>query len=110
MVSTEIDGVWDLTIITPIGPMRPVIELRTVEGLLVGTAHGAGEDLSLTDISLDGDRLSWKQSITSPMRLNLTFAVTLDGDTLTGSSQAGRLPSSKVTGRRRTPTADEPTR
>jgi hypothetical protein len=36
------------------------------------------------------------------MRLNLAFAVTVDGDTLTGTSKAGRLPASKVTGRRRT--------
>jgi hypothetical protein len=36
------------------------------------------------------------------MRLNLAFAVTIDGDTLTGTSKAGRLPASKVTGRRRT--------
>lgn len=36
------------------------------------------------------------------MRLNLAFAVTVDGDILTGTSKAGRLPASKVTGQRRT--------
>jgi hypothetical protein len=36
------------------------------------------------------------------MRLNLAFTVTLAGDTLTGTSKAGRLPASKVTGQRRT--------
>lgn len=100
-MSTEINGVWDLTIVTPIGRVQPVVELRTENGLLVGTAHGAGETLPLKDVALDGDRLTWKQSITRPMRLDLTFAVTVDGDTLTGTSKAGRLPSSKVTGRRR---------
>jgi hypothetical protein len=40
------------------------------------------------------------------MRLDLAFAVTVDGDTLTGTSKAGRLPSSKVTGRRRDDVAD----
>ncbi|MGW5107556.1 hypothetical protein [Nocardia sp. NPDC004123] len=109
-MSTEIEGVWDLTIITPIGRMRPVVELRTEGGLLVGTVHGAGENLPLQDIALNGDRLTWKQSITRPMRLDLTFAVTVDGDTLTGTSKAGRLPSSKVTGRRRPDDAAEPTR
>jgi hypothetical protein len=47
------------------------------------------------------DRLTWNQSITKPLRLNLAFAVTLDGDTMTGTSRAGRLPASTVTGRRR---------
>lgn len=36
------------------------------------------------------------------MRLNLAFTVTLADDTLTGTSKAGRLPASKVTGQRRT--------
>ncbi|MCC9311800.1 hypothetical protein LN042_32855 [Kitasatospora sp. RB6PN24] len=100
-MSTEIEGVWELTIVTPIGRVRPVLELRTEDGLLVGIAHGAGESLPLKDLTLDGGRLTWKQSITRPMRLDLSFAVTIDGDTLTGTSKAGRLPSSKVTGRRR---------
>ncbi|MGW7492395.1 hypothetical protein [Streptomyces sp. NPDC054786] len=42
---------------------------------------------------------SWS---TKPLRLNLSFAVTVDGDTLSGTSRAGRLPASKVTGRHRT--------
>lgn len=45
--------------------------------------------------------MTWQQRITKPMRLNLTFDVLLDGDTMTGTSKAGRLPSSGVTGRRR---------
>ncbi|MHB6911188.1 hypothetical protein [Streptomyces sp. DB-54] len=112
-MSTEIDGVWDLTVVTPIGCVRPVIELRTEDGLLVGTAHGADEDLPLKDVTFDGDRLAWKQSITRPMRLDLAFAVTVDGDTLAGTSKAGRLQSSKVTGLRRpddVADATEPTR
>ena len=55
---------------------------------------------------LDGDRLTWKQAVTKPVRLNLAFAVTVTGDTLTGTSQAGRLPASQVTGERRLPRAD----
>lgn len=100
-MSTEIEGVWDLTIVTPIGRVRPVIELHTLDGVPAGTAHGVGENLPLKDISFDGHTLTWKQSITRPMHLDLVFTVTVDGDTLAGNSRAGRLPSSKVTGRRR---------
>lgn len=61
-MSAEIEGVGDLTIGTPIGRVRPVVALRTEDGLPVGTPHG---------------------------------------DTLTGTSKAGHLSSSKITGRRR---------
>lgn len=97
----SIEGVWDLTIATPIGRIKPVIELSCEGAELIGIAHGAGEEVPLRDVLVDGDRITWKQSVTKPLRLNLTFAVTVDGDTLTGTSKAGRLPASKVTGRRR---------
>jgi len=41
------------------------------------------------------------RSVTRPMRLNLDFAVIVEGETLTGTSRAGRLPASMVTGARR---------
>ncbi|MFH8749702.1 hypothetical protein ACH4GK_25945 [Streptomyces rimosus] len=97
----SIEGTWDLSMSTPIGKIKAVAEFRREDGVLVGTAHGAGEEVPLGEVVLDGDRLTWKQSITKPMRLNLAFAVTVDGDILTGTSKAGRLPASKVIGERR---------
>ena len=97
----SVEGTWDLTISTPIGRMKAIVELRRENGVLTGTAHGAGERVPLQDVILDGDRLAWRQAITKPMRLNLAFAITIDGDTLYGTSKAGRLPSSKVVGQRR---------
>jgi hypothetical protein len=95
------EGIWDLSISTPIGTIEAVVGSARQDGVLTGTARGAGESVPLSDITLEGDRLTWKQAVTKPLRLNLAFAVTLDGDTLTGTSKAGRLPASKVTGRRR---------
>ncbi|MGW4565990.1 hypothetical protein ACWEN3_27435 [Streptomyces sp. NPDC004561] len=95
------EGTWDLTMSTPIGRMKAVIELHRRDGVLTGTAQGSGEEVPLTDVVLDGDRLAWRQAISKPMRLNLAFDVTLDGDTLTGTSKAGRLPSTRITGERR---------
>ncbi|GGW45522.1 hypothetical protein [Streptomyces xantholiticus] len=97
----SVEGIWDLSISTPIGKIKAVVELLREAGVLTGTAHGAGEEVPLSDVALDGDWLTWKQAITKPMRLNLAFAATVNGDTLTGTSKAGRLPASKVTGQRR---------
>lgn len=101
----SVEGTWDLTISTPIGRIEAIVELRREQGVLTGSADGAGEQVPLHDIVLDGDHLTWRQAITKPLRLNLDFAVTVDGDHLTGTSKAGRLPSSKVVGQRR-PAAD----
>ncbi|MGW5516531.1 hypothetical protein [Nocardia africana] len=95
------EGMWDLSISTPIGRIAVELDIHREDGTLVGTAHGAGERVSLRDLVLDGDRLTWNQAVTTPMRLNLAFAVTVEGDALTGTAKAGRLPASKVTGVRR---------
>lgn len=98
----SVEGTWNLSISTPIGKMNAVVELRRQDGILTGVARGAGEEVALNDVAVVGNRLTWKQAVTKPMRLNLAFDVTVDGDTLKGTSKAGRLPSSKVTGERRT--------
>ncbi|MFC7842810.1 hypothetical protein [Streptomyces sp. NPDC057382] len=98
-----VEGIWNLSLFTPLGRMKSVVELRRQDdGTLTGVAQGSGEEVPLRDIVLDGSRLTWKQTITQPLRLNLVFDVTVDGYTLEGTSKAGRLPASKVTGERRT--------
>jgi len=96
----SVAGVWNITIATPIGKQSVVLELTETDGVVAGLARGDAENTPLIAPVLDGNRLTWAQSITRPMRLNLTFDVTVDGDTLIGTSKAGKLPTSKVTGRR----------
>ncbi|HEY3991952.1 MAG TPA: hypothetical protein VGM01_03625 [Ktedonobacteraceae bacterium] len=93
-------GSWKISIATPIGTQSAMLEFTENDGVITGIAKGDVESIPLIDLVLDGNRLSWKQSITRPMRLNLVFDVTIDGDTLTGTSKAGRLPASRVTGTR----------
>lgn len=71
------------------------------DGALSGVAWSEGEDPDeLVGLILDGDRLTWRQVVTRPIRLNLVFALTVDGDEMTGTSKTGRLPASKVAARR----------
>ncbi|WP_367126043.1 hypothetical protein [Streptomyces phytohabitans] len=97
----SVTGIWDLTLATPLGGLHAEIELHDEAGRLTGSARGAGEEVPLRDVVLDGDRLTWSQSVTKPLRLNLDFDVTVSGTTLAGTSRAGRLPRSRVTGTRR---------
>ncbi len=100
-------GLWDLVISTPIGRQDVVLELTEHAGSLAGVARDKHGDVELVDLRRDGDRLTWAQSITKPIRLNLTFDVRVDGDHLEGTSKAGPLPTSRVAGSRRSmPPAD----
>ncbi|MBQ0849429.1 hypothetical protein J8N05_14585 [Streptomyces sp. BH-SS-21] len=98
----SVEGIWNLSVHTPVGMIEVVVEISRPNGVLTGTAYGPEEQVPLSDVVLESDLITWKQAVTKPMRLNLAFAVTVTGDTLTGTAKAGRLPASKVTGRRRT--------
>ena len=97
----ELIGEWDVAIKTPIGSLQVLYTFTTDSGILTGTAAGKGETVALRDITVAAQRVTWRQSVTKPMRLNLEFDVVVDGDRLTGHSKAGRLPRSAVTGTRR---------
>jgi hypothetical protein len=100
MDAIGIVGEWDVTIKTPVGSLAVVYTFTDDDGI-AGTAIGKGETVPLRDIVVAGQRVTWRQSVTKPMRLNLEFDVEVDGDRLAGHSKAGRLPRSAVKGVRR---------
>lgn len=96
----SVEGFWKVAVSTPLGTRHTVLELFTKDGALQGISRGEKEQLTLNDLRLEGDRLSWYQSITRPMRMNLAFDVVIDGDDMTGTARGGPMPASKVSGRR----------
>jgi hypothetical protein len=96
---TTFAGTWDVTLDTPIGKMAVVFEINESDGAITGVARSDAETVDFQDASAEGDRLTWSQAVTTPMRLTLKFDVVVDGDTMTGTSKAGVL-SSKVNGSR----------
>lgn len=92
---------------SPIGTLNAVMTFQDEQGVLSGFAASRTEDVPLRDLRVatdaQEDHVMWTQTITTPMRLELAFDVTIDGDRMTGDSRAGRLPRSTVTGVRRVP-------
>jgi len=41
------------------------------------------------DAVAEGNKLTWTQVVTTPMKLTLKFDVDVDGDAMTGTSKAG---------------------
>lgn len=108
----QVVGSWDTTMKTPIGTLRAVFTFTGADGELRGVATGKQDPTDMRDltVTVDGDAelVTWRQSITTPLRLDLDFAVTVSGDSLQGFSTAGRLPRSTVTGTRASQAAPPP--
>jgi hypothetical protein len=97
---TTFAGTWDVTLDTLIGKMEVVFEITEQDGVIHGIARSDAETVDFLDAVADGNRLTWTQVVTTPMRLTLKFDVTVEGDSMTGASRAGMFPASKVYGSR----------
>lgn len=103
---STLPGTWHLTMRTPIGTMRAVMTFSEEGGGWAGTARGEGDGraIALRDIraeaAAEGEHVTWSQTITTPMRLDLEFDVVVVGERMTGHSRAGRLPRTAVSGTR----------
>ncbi|PJN89093.1 DJ-1/PfpI family protein [Bacillus sp. mrc49] len=93
-------GEWDTTLSTPIGKLSVLLNLSSEDGRFYGTAKQGDDVTTLENLIIEGDRLKWSMLSTKPMRLNLKFAVSVNGDSMSGEAKAGMLPSSKLVGHR----------
>lgn len=103
-VASKLPGTWALTMRTPIGSIPARVTFSHDGVTYTGDAVGKSETVELRNITVapdpGGERVTWSQSITKPMRLNLDFDVVITADEMHGFSRAGRLPKSAVAGRR----------
>ena len=93
-------GTWQVQIATPVGVLEVRYVFATQDGVLQGHATQGQETTELTEVTSAGERLSWVQQMTRPMKLKLRFEVTVAGDQMIGTARAAPLPGSKVTGTR----------
>jgi len=94
------DGNWHTTIVTPVGKLEVTLYITTSSDVIQGTATQGGETIQFLNPAICNNKLTWSLPITKPMRLNLKFEVTVEGDQMNGIAKAGLLPASKLTGRR----------
>ena len=95
-----VDGNWNISVETPIGTRAATLSLATAGGTLTGTQAADGNSTSITDGKVDGDRVSWKVAITSPMPMTLEFEGTVDGDKISGHANAGAFGALPFSGKR----------
>ena len=92
------DGTWNTTMNTPMGAQNGT--LSTEGGTLTGTLSGPQGEIELTDGTVDGDTLTWKADITSPMAMTLEFTATVDGDSMSGNVKLGAFGDATFSGTR----------
>jgi hypothetical protein len=85
---------------TPMGDQTSTVTIVVDGDTFTGTNSGPMGSLTLENGKVDGNRLTWKMQMTSPMPMTLEGDATVDGDTLTGSVKAGPFGSFPMNGTR----------
>jgi hypothetical protein len=96
----SVDGTWKITLSTPLGDRDSTLTLKADGGKLTGTQSAEGDSGEIQDGTVNGNAVSWKAAITSPMPLTLAFTGTVDGDTIAGDVSIGPMGSFPFKGAR----------
>ena len=97
----RVDGTWELTIDTPMGAQKGNLSLTSDGDSLTGKMTGGpGGELDIEDGKVDGNDISYKFNITSPMAIAVEVTATVDGDNISGSAKLGAFGTAKITGAR----------
>ena len=96
----SVDGNWNITVQSPMGAQPSTLSLKAEGGTLTGTQSAQGNSSNIANGKVDGDTVTWSNSITTPFPMTLEFTGTVAGDTLNGNVKAGAFGSFPFTGTR----------
>jgi hypothetical protein len=96
-----LDGSYDCVTKSPMGDQKSVFTVHTNGDTFTGQNAGMMGSLDVEDGKVDGNTLTWKMNMKVPMPMTLTCTATIDGDTLTGTINAGAFGSMPMTGTRK---------
>jgi hypothetical protein len=95
------DGTWKVSMQTPIGERRMTVTLKAAGDALSGKVVGDdGNATEIFDGKLNGNSVSFKAAITSPMPLTLQVNGLIAGDKISGTVEARGVGSMPFTGTR----------
>ena len=94
-------GTWNTTVKSPMGDQSGTFTVvDNGDGTFSGNLAGGMGSMDIEDGKIDGDTLSWKMNMVVPMPMTLTCEATVDGDSLTGSVNAGAFGAMPFSGTR----------
>jgi hypothetical protein len=96
----SIAGNWDCVTKTPMGDQKSVLTLTVDGNTFTGVNAGAMGSMEIAGGEINGDTITWKMEMKVPMPMTLKGTATVEGDTLTGSVNAGAFGNMAITGTR----------
>jgi cytochrome P450 len=91
--NASLDGKWNLVVKGPTGAQPTVLVIERAGDKLTGTQSGQGSSTAVTDVTVDGNKVSWVNHVTRPIKLKVTFTGEIAGNSMSGKCKAGFMGS-----------------
>ena len=96
----SVAGTYDCVTKSPMGDQKSKFTVNVDGASFTGQNAGAMGSMDVVDGKVDGNTLTWKMNMTVPMPMTLEGKATIDGDTLTGTINAGAFGAMPMNGTR----------
>ena len=96
----SVAGTYDCVTKSPMGDQKSKFTVNVDGDTFTGQNAGAMGSMDVVDGKVDGNTITWKMNMTVPMPMTLEGKATIDGDTLTGSVNAGAFGAMPMSGTR----------
>jgi hypothetical protein len=84
-----VDGTYNLTMNTPMGPQQGKLTLKSAGNSLSGIYENMMGPQEFSGGTVDGNRCAWNTTATTPMGpMDLKITATVDGDRISGQAVA----------------------
>lgn len=94
-----VDGTYEVTVKSPLGDQKSTLTVKSDGSTFTGTNSGAMGSMDVSG-EVNGNTLTWKQSMTVPMPMTLDMTANVEGDSITGTVGAGAFGSFPMNGTR----------
>lgn len=97
-----VDGNWNITLASPVGPQEFICTFKTDGAVLSGTLTMGKMSMDFSGGSVEGNQVKFDLKTDKPVKVTLKYNLVVEGDKLSGKCKMGIFGSAKVTGTRAT--------
>lgn len=94
------DGVWNLSVQTPIGKQTLTLTLTSDGNALSGALDGSEGRNEIQDGTIDGSSIFFRATLKKPVKIKVSYKAKIEGDTLSGTAKTPLFPTLVFTGTR----------
>jgi hypothetical protein len=97
----SVAGTYNTSVKSPMGDQSGTLTVNdNGDGTFSGKMEGGMGSMDIESGTIDGNTIKWSMNMTVPMPMKLDCEATIDGDTLTGTVNAGAFGAMPVSGTR----------